>query len=141
MKDKVDSQLRQQLDAAVKGFDEAFNKNDSAVLAALFTEDAVLVTETGPLYGREAIEDHHAKLLHECRFDNHAGKADQYSPHTLGTALNEMWASGEWSCAIRVDSEGPPTQVNGHWSSIYVREGDGWKKRMHIYNTAPPPPE
>ena len=59
MKDKVDSQLRQQLDAAIKRFDEAFNKNDSAVFAALFTEDAVLVTETGPLYGREAIEEHH----------------------------------------------------------------------------------
>jgi hypothetical protein len=35
-------------------YDEAYNKNDAAALAALFAEDAVVVTDTGPIYGREA---------------------------------------------------------------------------------------
>ena len=35
-----DPQLRQQLDAKSKKFDEAFNNGDAAALAALFTEDS-----------------------------------------------------------------------------------------------------
>jgi uncharacterized protein (TIGR02246 family) len=47
----------------LKKFDEAFNNNDPAALAALFTEDAVEVTDTGPIYGREAIEKYHADVF------------------------------------------------------------------------------
>jgi hypothetical protein len=42
-----DPQLRQQFGAKSKRFDEACNDNDAAAIAAFFTEDAVLVTETG----------------------------------------------------------------------------------------------
>ena len=40
--------------------DEAFNKNDAAALAALFTEDAVLVAPDGMFCGRQAIEKRYA---------------------------------------------------------------------------------
>ena len=49
-------QDHQWLDALVKKFDEAWNNNDAAALAALYAEDAVIVTDTGPIYGRDAIE-------------------------------------------------------------------------------------
>lgn len=41
---RPDPQLRQQLDAKSKKFDEAFNNNDAAAAAAFFTEDGVLVS-------------------------------------------------------------------------------------------------
>jgi uncharacterized protein (TIGR02246 family) len=138
MKDTPDSQLRQQVDATVNQYDEAFNNNDAAALGALFTEDAVLATDTGLVYGREAIEKHLADLLQKFRFSDHIGKADQYSPHTIGTTGNEMWATGEWSCTVRGESGGP-IQSKGYWSAIYVREGNAWKKRMDIYNVTPAP--
>ena len=141
MKDKVDAQLRQQLDMAFREFDEAFNKNDAAAVAALYADDAVLVTETGIVYGRQAIEQYRAEALHEWRFENHITKADQYSPHATGTAGNEMWVTGEWSCAVRGQSEAPPMQVSGYWAAIYVRQGDVWKMRMEIFNVTPPPAE
>jgi uncharacterized protein (TIGR02246 family) len=53
-----DPHLRQQLDAKIKKYDEAFNKNDAGVVAAFFTEDAVLVTNEGPIQSRDAIEKH-----------------------------------------------------------------------------------
>jgi ketosteroid isomerase-like protein len=35
--------------------EEAFNRNDAGAVAALFTEDAVLVAQEGLFFGREAI--------------------------------------------------------------------------------------
>ena len=56
-----DARLRQQLDAKIKKYNEAWDNNDAVAVAAFFTEDAVLVTNEGPSYGRQAIE----KLLTE----------------------------------------------------------------------------
>ena len=56
-----DPRLRQQFDAKIKKYNEAWNNNDAVAVAALFAEDAVLVTNEGPSYGRQAIE----KLLTE----------------------------------------------------------------------------
>jgi hypothetical protein len=49
-------QQREQLLALAKKFEDAWNNNDATVLAALFTVDAVLIEESGPSYGREAIK-------------------------------------------------------------------------------------
>jgi len=131
-----DPQLRQRLVALIKNYDEVFNKNDAPALAVFFTEDAVFVTETGPIYGREAIVKHFADLFQKVHFSDHVGKPDEYSPHIIGTAGNEVWASGGWSATIKGQDFGP-TQIKGYWSVI--REGDDWKIRMLTTNVSPPP--
>ena len=65
---KPDPQLRQALLALAKKFEDAWNNNDAAALAALFTEDAVLVNDTGPVYGREAIKKYYTDLFQKCAF-------------------------------------------------------------------------
>jgi hypothetical protein len=50
---KPDPQLREKLIAAIKKHTDALDKNDAAALAALFTEDGVYVTATGPINGAE----------------------------------------------------------------------------------------
>ena len=131
-----DPQLRERLIALIKNYDEVFNKNDAPALAVFFTEDAVFVTETGPIYGREAIVKHFADLFQKVHFSDHLGKPDEYSPHIIGTAGNEVWASGGWSATIKGQDFGP-TQIKGYWSVI--REGDDWKIRMLTTNVSPPP--
>jgi hypothetical protein len=86
-----DPQLRQQLLSLATKFDDAYDNNDPAALAALFTEDAVLVEQSGPVYGREAIEKHYADLFQKVHFSNWLTTYDEYSPHIIGTAGNEMW--------------------------------------------------
>ena len=54
----LDPQLRQQLDAKIKKYNEAWDKNDANAVGAFFADDGVLVTNEGPIYGREAIEKH-----------------------------------------------------------------------------------
>jgi len=133
-----DPQLRQQLDAKSEKFDEACNNNDAAAVAAFFTEDAVLVNDTGPVYGRKAIEKSYADFFQQWRVSNHISKRDQYSPHIIGTTGEEAWSNGEWSLTLQGQSGGP-IQVKGYWSSVDVREGDAWKDRMQIWNLTPPP--
>jgi uncharacterized protein (TIGR02246 family) len=128
-----DPQLRDQIVALAKKFDDAFNNNDAAALAALYTEDAVLVAPEGPVFGREAIAKFWAALFQKVHFSNHRHTVDQNSPHTMGTAGNEMWATGGFFQTTEGLNLG-----NGYWSMIAVREGDAWKSQLIAITPAPP---
>jgi uncharacterized protein (TIGR02246 family) len=135
-KDTVDPQIIEQLNALPKKFAAAFNNNDGAAVAALYTEDAVYVTPEGPIYGREAIEKHYVDLFQKLHFSNFISKPDQY--HNIGTAGNEVWVNGEWNNTAQGQTGGP-IQLKGYWANIQVREGDDWKIRLDIFNVTPPP--
>jgi len=136
-KDTVDPQITEQLKALSKKTDEAFNNGDAAALAPLYTEDAVLVNDTGPIYGREAIVKHWADDFKQgFHSSNNIATPDGDSPHIIGTAGNEMWATGKWSATIQGKGWGP-VPATGYWSVI--REGDDWKIRMLCFNVTPPP--
>jgi ketosteroid isomerase-like protein len=128
-----DPQLRQQF-GAKRRFGEACNNNDAAAIAAFFTEDAVLVTDTGPVRGRKAIERSFADLFQKWRVSHHIRKRDQYSPHIIRTASNEMWATGVWSATVQGQSGGP-IQHKGYWTVI--REVDDWKIQMLALERTP----
>ncbi len=133
-----DPQLREQLVALTKKFDEAWNNNDAAALAALYTEDAVEVTDRGPIYGREAIVKHWADVFQQMHFSNHLLNIDQNSPHAIGTDGNAVWENGEWSMTYQAKG-GDPVELKGYHSSIAVREGGVWKKRLITWNITPAP--
>jgi ketosteroid isomerase-like protein len=136
-----DPQLRQALLALAKKFEDAWNNNDAAALAALFTEDAVLVNDTGPVYGREAIKKYYTGVFQNVHCsDNHTTYNDpnSNSPHAIGADGNEMWENGEWTMTWQVKG-GNPEQHKGYHASIAAREGGVWKKRMVISITTPEP--
>jgi ketosteroid isomerase-like protein len=134
-KDTIDSQIAEQV---TKKMDEGFNNGDAAAVGALFMEDAVFVTPQGPIFGREAIEKLFEGMFQQGHYSDHLNKDDQGSPHTIGTAGNEVWRTGEWSSTLQGKSGGP-IQLKGCWSAINVREGDTWKIRMLTFNVTPPP--
>ena len=76
--DTPDPQLREQIVALFGKFTEAWNNNDAAALAALYTEDAVFCggEGSGPHYGREAIEKHFAEGFKLFHFSNHVVTPD-----------------------------------------------------------------
>jgi ketosteroid isomerase-like protein len=131
-----DPQLREKLIAAIKKHTDALDKNDAAAVAAEFTENAILVTETGPVIGRQAIEKYYEDVFKQIHFSNDLAPVDENSPHIIGTAGNEMWATGAWSATFQGKDWGPK-DFKGYWSVI--REGDDWKIRMLSFNTAPAP--
>src|SRR5271166_3953996 len=124
-KDTVDPQIAQQIRALTMKYDEAFNKNDSAALAALFMEDAVLVTPQGTIYGREAIEKYSA--------DNYLRWHSNNLVHTVDRLIavgNDVNAIGKWRCAFQ-DTDGRSKHADGHYSWALAREGDTWKIREY----------
>jgi ketosteroid isomerase-like protein len=134
-----DPQLRQQIEAIGKKYDEAANNNDAAAIAAIYTEDAVFVTDTGPLYGRQAVEKFYADQYQQLHVTKYISGFDQDSPYIIGTAGNEIWANGPWSFTAQAEG-GDPFQLKGYWSSTYIREGDDWKMRWLTWNITPTPP-
>jgi uncharacterized protein (TIGR02246 family) len=134
-----DPLLRAWLAALDKNHAEPWNKNDAAAIAALFTEDAVYLTDRGPVNGRQAIEKYFADLFQKMHFSNHLITVDQFSPHIIGTVSDVEWATGEWSLTIQ-GQNGGPMQLKGYWAAIKVREGyDIWRIRMLAFNLTPPP--
>ena len=136
---KPDPQLRQRLVGRIKTHTDSLDKNDAAAVAANFTEDGVLVTPDGTVFGREAIEKYYADLFQKQKvhLSNNLAPVDEDSPHIIGTAGNEMWATGKWSCTVKGQNFGP-VEAKGYWSVI--REGDDWNIRMLTWNVTPAPP-
>jgi len=132
MKDTAEPQIAQELRALTMKYDEAFNKNDAASIAALCTEDAVQVSPQGLIFGRQAIEKKYADLFQQWHPTNLISKVDQVN--AIG---NDAWKVGEWSCAMQ--TQNGPQPEKGYFASICVREGDAWKECMSSYNLAPPP--
>jgi ketosteroid isomerase-like protein len=132
-----DPQLRQRLLVLIQKYSDAENNNDATALAALYTEDAVEVTDRGPVNGRKVIEKLHADDLQKVHVSNHLITVDQDSPQIIGTAGNELWATGECSETIQGKNFGP-IPIKGYWSVL--REGEDWKIRMLTWNITPAPP-
>jgi ketosteroid isomerase-like protein len=124
----VDPEVRQQIEAVMMRFDDAFNKSDAAAVAALFTEHAVQVLTWiwgagATASGQEAIER---------RF-----RVQFPAPGKLSHKLLQVYAIDKdienEICAIS-EFYHAYFQRKGYAVRIYVREGDTWKIRMEYAN-------
>jgi uncharacterized protein (TIGR02246 family) len=109
-KNTVDPEVLQQIEAVYMKYDEAYNKNDVAAMAALFTQDALQVwqgaSEGGTASGQQAIEKRYA--------------VDFASAPSAVRELVQVYAIGNDICAI---AEYKSMVWKGHIVTIYVRVG------------------
>jgi len=114
----VDPEVRLEIEAALKQYDEAYNKPDVPALAALFTPDAIEVmgwmSEGGGVSGQQAIEKRYASEL--------AGGA---SDHLI--RLIQLYPIGSEVCAITKESV---AQWKNSAVRIYVRDAETWKIKL-----------
>ena len=124
-KETVDPQLIQKLyDTLSKEWNEARNNHDAAAIAALYTENAIDVVDSGPLYGRQAIEKFYADNFKGWQPKNHTSTIDPHSVRMLGP--DNLTRSGEWSETGK-GKNGEDVPVKGYFSEIDTRQGDAWK--------------
>jgi Nuclear transport factor 2 (NTF2) domain. len=116
----VDPEVRQQIEAALRKYDETYNTNDAAAIATLYTPDAVEVFREssggGTVSGQQAIEKKYAV---------------EASTSNMAHKLVEVYAIGNDICAI---TEYKVQMWKGHYTVIYVRDADTWKIRMACSN-------
>jgi uncharacterized protein (TIGR02246 family) len=126
-KDAVDPKVAQQIRAFAMKYDEVFNKNDPATVAALYTEDAVFSGPHGTFHGRQAIENHFRIVI----FGSfHAHDRTTNVDHIIAVG-NEVRLRGRWS-----DTVIPIHTFNGIYQMVLVREGDSWKIRGFTFTSS-----
>lgn len=127
-KDKVDPKIEQQIRLLAANYDAAINKHDPVAVAALYAQDAVRATalNDGTFYGRPAIEKAYAKYdFGRWQVSNYFTRIYRLTP--LG---NEVRSTGTWSSVYtREGNHIHPSNGDGCWSWVIVREGDTWKIR------------
>jgi uncharacterized protein (TIGR02246 family) len=114
--------------------DEAYNKNDAAAVAALFTQDALLVTPDGMFNGRQDIEKRYEDMFQRWPIIDFNGRRER---RHLNAIDNAVWSAGQWASTSQ--SQTGPVFAWGCWTAIYVREGDAWKFRMLTLSEHPRP--
>ena len=79
--------------------EEAFKKNDASGIAALFTEEGILVAPDGMFSGRQAIEKRYAVIFQRWPITTFSDQRYQ-----LNAIDNAVWSVGEWWSTIQTEA-------------------------------------
>ena len=113
----------------------AFNSNDAAALAAIYTDDAIrLLPNQAAVEGKQAIQ-----AAFEAMFKENAVKC---TLNLLETQVAGDWAYGRGNYTLTVTPKsGKPTEYAGKYLEIFRRQPDGsWKCYRAIWNSNNPTP-
>jgi len=127
--DTVDPKIAQQIRVLAAKYDEAYNRNDAAAVAALYTEDAVLGSPHGTFHGRQAIE----KIYEKHDFQAYHSKNMFTNVDRVIAVGNDVRVIGRWSDIFQQQGGGT-IQADGHFSWVSTREGDTWKIRRDTHD-------
>jgi uncharacterized protein (TIGR02246 family) len=116
-------------------FSAAFNKNDAAALASLYTQDAVIVGEGPILRGRDVIEGDFRELFKGHGWSNHVAKVVEI--HVVGDLA---WRIGQYS-VVGPGPNNTSQRYGGYFSTIDVRDNGTPKIREETWNAIEPPPK
>jgi ketosteroid isomerase-like protein len=125
LKEVDDPQMRQQIEAAQKNYDVAFNKHDAAAVAALFTQDTVETGPDGPAYGQQAIEKRYSDLFRNW----------QPTPTDHLNTVEKMYMLGDNVYVIQKWSVGG---YKGWVTLIMAPKGNDWLVQRATYNITQP---
>ena len=64
-------------------------------------------------------------------------KPEEYSPHVIGTAGDELWGTGEFEQIFQFENT-KPMRIKGHLLFILVPDGDALKIKADTFNFSGP---
>src|SRR3954468_14167632 len=124
---------RRAVEAFVAKYLDTYNRKDAAGVAALYTEDGLLVPPGPITTGRQNIEKAWRAV-----FD--AGRTGlRYEIQQVQAEGNVVWSVGRFTVRAP-DESGVLQERQGNFANIYQWEGDGLKFRVHAFNFLPPRP-
>jgi uncharacterized protein (TIGR02246 family) len=130
----VNPQTKTQLDRLNQKYVTSIQSNDAAQMGTVFTKDAVLVTNKGPLHGQEEIETYFGDLFKNVHVIEHWLQADPTT--VLVLAPDKMSCNGNWCMTFELPN-GQRMAKEGFWSAVEVKDGDTWKHQLLTLNVIP----
>ena len=127
-KNTSDQELRQVADGLARKLDEAWNNNDAAAAAALYTDDGVHASFYQTSHGRQAIEKSYAHDFQRWHPSNHVITVDR-----VAVAGNGVRATGRWSESHVSDIGNVRGSNAGYVTLVIIREGNTWKIRKSAF--------
>ena len=113
-------------------FSEAIARSDAKAVAALYTEDAIMLPERGAMVkGRQAIGEFWKTAMD--------GGVKSVTLTTLDVGANGDLAHEVGNVLLMINVEGrPPATASAKYVVVWKREADGWKMHRDIWNDPPP---
>ena len=125
-----DADIKKAAPLMASAYIEAYNKQDTAGLAALYAPDAIVVNPAG-------VRQVDAKFFEGFFSDG---------PRRVETVFDQAWpltadtALGAGTFQITGTTlKGEPVDFKGRWTSTYVRQDGKWKIRLLTTMPLPPP--
>jgi uncharacterized protein (TIGR02246 family) len=120
------AQTKATIDKLNEAWVTAFNKGDAAAIAAMYTDDATVLPQGGPMVkGATAIKDLWAGVMK----DFGDPKVTTVELHTMG----EVMAYEIGTVAMKTKAN-PPQDVIGKYVVVWRRSGTAWKLAVDIFN-------
>jgi ketosteroid isomerase-like protein len=121
----VDQNTKQQIEQIIAAYHDAWNNHSGAGVAALYTKDAILVTQAPQIvkHGQQEIEQNYEKAFATLPHHDSA-TADEIIPLGAG----EFMSVGEYH--LTGQGQGGPPKIDGHWTAVYVPEGGKLKIKL-----------
>jgi uncharacterized protein (TIGR02246 family) len=113
-------------------FSEAIARGDAQAVAALYTQDAIVLPERGDMVkGRQAIGEFWKTAMD--------GGVKSLTLTTLEVGANRDLAHEVGTVLLTINVQGrPPATASAKYVVVWKRETDGWKIHRDIWNDPPP---
>ena len=128
-------EVRKFIEKVILKFSEELRRGDAVAVAALFTDDAILLPPNSEMIrGRQGIEEFWGAVFQGGMKDitatimESSGSGDTI--HGVGNFASEISQKGQ-----------KPVEVKGKYITILKHTASGWKVHGHIWNYDKPPQE
>jgi len=122
--------MRQAVEAFVTKYLNAYNRKDAAGVAALYTEDGILVPPGPIATGKPNIEKAWRAVFDSGR------TCLRYEIQEVQEEGNLVWSVGQFT-VMAPDESGALQERQGNFANVYQWEGDELKFRVHAFNFLP----
>ena len=131
----VQEAVRSRIEETNAQFGAAVGRGDTVAVAALYTDDAVVLPPNAELVrGRQAIKGLFDGMMQQMGIPQLTLRTIQVDE--IGETANEV---GEYTLKFQPAGAEPVTDI-GKYVVIWRRQGDDWKLHIDIWNTNSPLP-
>lgn len=123
------------LDQITTASHQAWEAGDAAAMAALFTDDAMVLPPEAPaIQGRAPLEEWERQLIAQTTLRHMTSTRT-----ALGASGDIAWDVGTYSLSIQLAGQTQAMQQEGKYLTVYKRQAGGtWKVHVDIWNTNAP---